>query len=112
MCIRDRRLESLLHSGSPRVAIEATRALHVVARGEAEGDAERGGGRQNATAAKQLNRRLLLKAQGVEGAVAELRTHVEQLLAIDDDGTAAVVAEAISKDVDGESSDEDESAEE
>ena len=105
-----RRLESLLHSGSPRVAIEATRALHVVARGEAEGDAERGGGRQNATAAKQLNRRLLLKAQVVEGAVAELRTHVEQLLAIDDDGTAAVVAEAISKDVDGESSDEDESA--
>ena len=44
-----RRLESLLHSGSPRVAIEATRALHVVARGEAEGDAERGGGRQGRT---------------------------------------------------------------
>ena len=94
------RLVELVSSSSPRVAIEATRALHVVALGGAAP-----GEPPAAAAATRLNRRLLLQARGVEGAVFKLRGVVDELLAVDDDGTEQRVKDAtraVDADSDGE----------
>lgn len=80
------KLIGLQCSKSMRVAVEATRALAEVASPAGSTAAIR--------ARKKLNRRLLLEARCVEGACARLEESVNQILAVDDDGTERKVFDA------------------
>ncbi|KAJ1458302.1 hypothetical protein M885DRAFT_586352 [Pelagophyceae sp. CCMP2097] len=102
-----RTLRKLLCSESPRIAIEAARALRSVAAGDGESVSAYA---TNPGASRELTRSLLLKADVVAGAVAELAARLAVLVAEDDDGTADRLGAAVKAAVDADSSDEEEGA--